>query len=128
MQSIPFHENINYTEVITTRGQTKEYTLNDGTRITLNSQSKLSIPSNYNEKERSVKITGEAFFDVTPNQEKPFTVTGKEMLIKVLGTFLYQNAFLHDDMGMAAATGVLIFVITVTVSVIQLKVSKSGQV
>lgn len=47
---------------------------------------------------------------------------------QVLGIFLYQNAFLHDDMGMAAATGVLIFVITVTISIFQIKISKSGQV
>ncbi len=47
---------------------------------------------------------------------------------QVLGLFLYQNAFLHDDMGMAAATGVLIFVITVTLSIIQLRVTRSGEV
>ena len=46
---------------------------------------------------------------------------------QVLGLFLYQNAFLHDDMGMAAATGVLIFVITVTLSIIQLRVTRSGK-
>ena len=46
----------------------------------------------------------------------------------VLGLFLYQNAFLHDDLGMAAVTGVFIFVITMVLSVIQLKVSRSGEV
>ena len=46
---------------------------------------------------------------------------------QVLGLFLYQNAFLHDDMGMAAATGVLIFIITVTLSIIQLRITRSGQ-
>lgn len=46
---------------------------------------------------------------------------------QVLGLYLYQNAFLHDDMGQAAATGVLIFVITVTLSIIQLKVTRSGK-
>ncbi|MEM1484282.1 sugar ABC transporter permease [Oscillospiraceae bacterium PP1C4] len=47
---------------------------------------------------------------------------------QVLGVFLYQNAFLHDDLGMAAATGVFIFVITVTISIIQIKVMKSGEI
>ena len=47
---------------------------------------------------------------------------------QVLGLFLYQNAFLHDDLGMAAVTGVFIFVITMVLSVIQLKVSRSGEV
>ncbi|WP_246552475.1 carbohydrate ABC transporter permease [Vallitalea pronyensis] len=47
---------------------------------------------------------------------------------QVLGVYLYQNAFLHDKMGLAAATGVLIFVITVTISIIQIVVTKSGKV
>lgn len=47
---------------------------------------------------------------------------------QVLGLFLYQNAFLHDDLGMAAATGVFIFVITMVLSIIQLRVSRSGEV
>ncbi len=47
---------------------------------------------------------------------------------QVLGVFLYQNAFLHDKMGLAAATGVLIFVVTVTISIIQIIVTKSGKV
>lgn len=47
---------------------------------------------------------------------------------QVLGIFLYQNAFLHDDLGMAAATGVFIFIITITISIIQMKVTKSGEV
>lgn len=47
---------------------------------------------------------------------------------QVLGLFLYQNAFLHDDLGMAAVTGVFIFVITMVLSIIQLKISKSGEV
>lgn len=46
---------------------------------------------------------------------------------QVLGLFLYQQAFLHDDLGMAAVTGVFIFVITVTLSVIQIRVTRSGQ-
>lgn len=49
------------------------------------------------------------------------TVGGPGNSSQVLGLFLYQNAFLHDDMGMAAATGVLIFVITVTASIFQLE-------
>lgn len=46
---------------------------------------------------------------------------------QVLGLFLYQQAFLHDDLGMAAVTGVFIFVITVTLSVIQIKMTNSGK-
>lgn len=56
------------------------------------------------------------------------TAGGPGNSTQVLGLFLYQNAFLHDDLGMAAVTGVFIFVITMVFSVIQLKVTKSGEV
>ncbi|MFR5601000.1 MAG: carbohydrate ABC transporter permease [Lachnospiraceae bacterium] len=46
---------------------------------------------------------------------------------QVLGLFLYQQAFLHDDLGMAAVTGVFIFVITVSLSVLQIKLTNSGK-
>ena len=47
---------------------------------------------------------------------------------QVLGLYLYQQAFLHSDLGMAAVTGVFIFVITVTLSIIQIRVTRSGSV
>ena len=56
------------------------------------------------------------------------TAGGPGNSTQVLGLFLYQNAFLHDDLGMAAVTGVFIFGITMVLSVIQLKVSRSGEV
>ena len=56
------------------------------------------------------------------------TAGGPGNSTQVLGLFLYQNAFLHDDLGMAAVTGVFIFVITMVLSVIHLKVTKSGEV
>lgn len=56
------------------------------------------------------------------------TAGGPGNSTQVLGLFLYQNAFLHYDLGMAAVTGVFIFVITMVLSVIQLKVSRSGEV
>lgn len=47
---------------------------------------------------------------------------------QVLGVFLYQNAFLHDDLGMAAVTGVFIFMVTMVLSLIQMKITRSGEV
>ena len=56
------------------------------------------------------------------------TAGGPGNSTQVLVLFLYQNAFLHDDLGMAAVTGVFIFVITMVLSIIQLKVTRSGEV
>lgn len=55
------------------------------------------------------------------------TAGGPGNSTQVFGLFLYQQAFLHDDLGMAAVTGVFIFVITVVLSIIQLKITRSGQ-
>ena len=55
------------------------------------------------------------------------TAGGPGNSTQVLGLFLYQQAFLHDDLGMAAVTGVFIFVITVILSILQIKITRSGQ-
>lgn len=47
---------------------------------------------------------------------------------QVLGLYLYQQAFLHDDLGMAAVTGVFIFVVTVILSIVQIKITRSGKI
>lgn len=61
-------------------------TLSDGTVIDLNQHSKLSYPVAFANDERRVKLKGEAFFDVTPNAEKPFIIEAGAAEVKVLGT------------------------------------------
>lgn len=60
--------------------------LPDGTNVNLNSVSQLSYLSNYGKKERRVKLSGEAFFNVTPDTEHPFIVQTGSLEVKVLGT------------------------------------------
>jgi len=55
------------------------------------------------------------------------TAGGPGNSTQVLGLFLYQQAFLHDELGMAAATGVFIFVVTIVLSVLQIKITRSGK-
>lgn len=56
------------------------------------------------------------------------TAGGPGNSTQVLGTYLYHQAFLYDDLGMAATVGVIIFVITFSVSLFQLKIAKSGEI
>lgn len=67
-------------------GQRACITLNDGTKIWLNSKSTLIYPAHFTAKERRVTIIGEAYFDVVKNPKKPFIVNAKSLNIKVLGT------------------------------------------
>ena len=68
------------------KGQHVSLTLSDGTKVILNAESKLTYPSEFSGKERSVELHGEAFFEVTHNKKIPFIVKGSFLNVKVLGT------------------------------------------
>lgn len=67
-------------------GQRARISLQDGTEVWLNAQSTLTYPSHFYGKERTVSISGEAFFEVAKDEEKPFIVTAQDAKIQVLGT------------------------------------------
>ena len=60
--------------------------LSDGTKVWLNSESSLRYPAHFSEKERTVELTGEAYFEVAKNEHSPFLVTSGKQVVKVLGT------------------------------------------
>ncbi len=60
--------------------------LPDGSRIFLNRNSELRYNSDFGVNARSVKLTGEAFFDISPDKEKPFTIDAGKATVKVVGT------------------------------------------
>ncbi|RAV28876.1 FecR family protein [Sinomicrobium soli] len=77
-------------------GQTeqKNFVLPDGSKVTLNSESSLEIVPGFNDGTRTVRLNGEAFFDVTHDKDRPFIVeTGKGISIKVLGTSFNIKAY-----------------------------------
>ncbi len=91
-------EKIIYAEVVTSENDYSchEVVLPDGTTVKLNHNSKLIYPESFSKDTREVKLTGEAFFDVTPNKEKPFVIKTDNASVKVLGTsfnvYAYSNA------------------------------------
>jgi transmembrane sensor len=60
--------------------------LHDGTTVLLNVNSSITHSTGFNRGERLVTLKGEAFFEVYPDKERPFTVIADESQIKVLGT------------------------------------------
>lgn len=78
-------------------------TLSDGTKIWLNSSSSLSFPTAFSGKERKVRLTGEAYFEVAKNKKMPFIidVNGKQE-VEVLGTHFNITAF-EDDKNITTA-------------------------
>ena len=69
--------------------------LPDGTIVHLNSESKLTYTPDFNGKLREVVLEGEAFFEVTPNKEKPFIVKTSVFDVEVLGTSF--NVSVYND-------------------------------
>lgn len=67
-------------------GQRVKITLQDGTEVWLNSQTTMTYPAVFNDKERKVRIEGEAFFDVAKDAERPFIVSARNLNMKALGT------------------------------------------
>ncbi|GAB2806258.1 FecR family protein [Ferruginibacter profundus] len=72
--------------VSTKAGSKSKIQLPDGTQVWLNADSKIEYNENFNVRLREVKLTGEAFFDVVKNKEKPFIIHTTQMDVKVLGT------------------------------------------
>lgn len=68
------------------RGGEFQLTLSDGTVIYLNSATKLKYPVAFNGKERKVYLSGEAYFEVAKDVERPFYVVTDELEIRVYGT------------------------------------------
>jgi ferric-dicitrate binding protein FerR (iron transport regulator) len=62
------------------------HTLPDGSIVVLNKNSTVTYPSAFKGNTRNVKLTGEAFFDITPNKSKPFIIDANATSIKVVGT------------------------------------------
>lgn len=76
----------------------RTYTLPDGTIVSLNSNTLLRYPKEFGENTREVTIEGEAFFDVSPNKEKPFIIHAGNAQIKVLGTSFNVSAYPNETM------------------------------
>ncbi|MDA3866656.1 MAG: FecR domain-containing protein [Salinivirgaceae bacterium] len=63
-----------------------EISLPDQSTVTLKKGSQMILDTRFNEKTRSLKLIGEAYFQVTPDKNKPFTIKGKHSNITVTGT------------------------------------------
>lgn len=71
---------------IASLGEVKETKLADGTKVALNKNTKLTVVGGFNDKERKLKLEGEAFFEVSHNETKPFVIDAGGVLIKDIGT------------------------------------------
>ena len=71
--------------------------LDDGTKVWLNSHTKLNYKSDYGVKERSVSLSGEAYFEVSKDTLRRFLVNAGDMEVEALGTAFNVKAYEEDD-------------------------------
>jgi transmembrane sensor len=75
-----------YNTLQTSYGQTYSIKLSDGSVVWMNAGSSLRFPLNFDDKKRIVELSGEAYFDIVSNPNKPFVVKSRNQEILVTGT------------------------------------------
>lgn len=82
-------------EVLVDKGQKANVVLPDGTKVWVNSGSKLSY--NYSKNKRSVALDGEAYFEVAKDAEKRFVVNCNDLNVEALGTTFNVKGYSADE-------------------------------
>jgi hypothetical protein len=86
-----------YNILSTPKGGVFQVVLPDGTKVWLNSASSLKFPIEFTGNERRVSLTGEAYFEVAKNKDKPFFVDMNNVQVRVLGTHFNIAAYQDDN-------------------------------
>lgn len=89
---------LQYNTLATPRGGQYQLILPDGSKVWLNAASSITYPTAFVGKERKVKITGEAYFEIVHNANKPFKVEAEGREIEVLGTSFNVKAYTDDPL------------------------------
>ncbi len=89
-------DNPGLVKVSTMAGDSKQVVLSDGSVVTLNAESSLIYNKSFKGNMRTVKLTGEAFFEIKKDSGKPFIVETDKLKIKVLGTTFNVKSYPDD--------------------------------
>lgn len=88
------------------KGSRSEIVLADGTRVNLNSNSKLELDENFSGTLREVHLEGEAYFEVKSDKSHPFKVHTQKFDIIVTGTKFNVSSYREDtNIGATLAEG-----------------------
>ena len=84
-----------YNTLRTPKGGFYQLTLSDGTKLWLNAASSLRYPVAFTDKDRTVELKGEAYFEVAKDASRPFRVKVNDMAVEVKGTHF--NVMAYDN-------------------------------
>ena len=89
----------------TPRGKDCHLTLSDGTRVWMNADSRLEFPEQFSGSRRTVRLYGEAYFEVAKDRRHPFVVETDFLTTTVLGTSFNVRAYSQGDASVALVEG-----------------------
>jgi len=90
------HDKDVYHEIIVPSGEKSQVLLSDGTKIWLNSESKLRYQARHKKTERIVFLEGEGYFDVTKQKRSAFIVYTQNIKVEALGTIFNIKSYPDD--------------------------------
>lgn len=85
-QEEPKKVEVEMVKKITSRGQKSTIFLRDGSKVILNSESRIVYPKHFTDSSRIINLEGEAYFDVAEDKKRPFSVISKGITTVALGT------------------------------------------
>ncbi|GGB79565.1 hypothetical protein GCM10011325_03890 [Dyadobacter sediminis] len=104
-QRLVAHADVPLIEKVNTTGIAQTIRLSDGSAVKLSPGGKISFSSE-NKLKREVYLSGEAFFDITADPERPFFVYANEVVTKVLGTsFIVRSYPAEKEISVLVKTG-----------------------
>jgi len=87
------YKQLNITTEKTPVAKTEDVVLPDGSKLSLNANSKIAYSKGFGIKHRNIRLSGEAYFKVTSNEDLPFIIQANEASIKVIGTEFNVKAY-----------------------------------
>jgi len=89
------------------RGKDFVLMLSDGTKVWLNAESQLEYPTTFTDVERTVLLSGEAYFDVASDAKRPFIVQTGTTQTHVLGTKFNVRNYENEELSITLVDGLV---------------------
>ncbi|WP_026462361.1 FecR domain-containing protein [Adhaeribacter aquaticus] len=103
-----------WTEIKTAMHETQTIHLADGSTVSLNQNSTFSYPVNFQQENRTVRLKGEAFFEVAKAEGKRFTIFAEGTKTEVIGTSFNLRAYENEPVKVQVVSGKVAFARTAT--------------
>ena len=87
----------NMEEIYVPKGERLQIILQDGTKVYINSDSRLKYPKVFQLFKREIELTGEAYFEVNKEAMRPFIVHLNKLDVKVLGTKFDVRSYMNEN-------------------------------